>query len=131
MFNNLLSPILADSVSILFAAWFGAILCAASVGCVLIAIPIDKSLEMKIAQQVQYSALSTQDTDVKINNISYVTTTNTSTTNPINSEACAKSNNNGEHLLNNSKHYYHYYKSPTTTPTTTTYRFVFRDRLHC
>lgn len=43
--NNLVSPVLADDVSIVFALWFGAILCGFCVGCVLVAMPLDLALE--------------------------------------------------------------------------------------
>lgn len=46
--NNLVSPVLTDDVSILFALWFGAILCAFCVGCVLVTMPIDLAMENKV-----------------------------------------------------------------------------------
>jgi MFS family permease len=46
--NNLVSPILTEKVNIIFALWFGAILCAACVGCVLLTIPIDIAIEETI-----------------------------------------------------------------------------------
>jgi MFS family permease len=51
VFNNLLSPILADSAGVPFALWFGTILCASSVGCALLMAPIDKAMEVKLGIQ--------------------------------------------------------------------------------
>jgi MFS family permease len=48
--NNLISPPLASSGGVVFALWFGAILCAGSVGCVLIFSPIDKAMDDLIAK---------------------------------------------------------------------------------
>lgn len=47
--NNILSPILAEQVGIVFALWFGAILCGGGILCVLLTIPIDKSMDKRIA----------------------------------------------------------------------------------
>lgn len=51
--NNLVSPILTDDINILFALWFGAILCGFCVGCVMVAIPIDVAVEALIKQNVK------------------------------------------------------------------------------
>jgi MFS family permease len=48
VFNNLLSPALTDSLGLVFACWFGALLCGASILCVLCTIPIDKAFDMKL-----------------------------------------------------------------------------------
>ena len=48
VFNNLLSPTLANSAGVPFALWFGTILCAMSLGCALLISPIDKAMEDKI-----------------------------------------------------------------------------------
>jgi Zn-dependent membrane protease YugP len=40
--TNLISPGLAEDVSLEFACWFGVILCAMSVVCVIVTIPIDR-----------------------------------------------------------------------------------------
>jgi MFS family permease len=45
VFNNLLSPVLADSANVQFAVWFGAILCGTSVLSVICLSSIDKSFE--------------------------------------------------------------------------------------
>lgn len=58
VFNNLLSPQLADQVSIGFALWFGAILCGLGIGCVLLTLPIDRAVEKELPK---YQALSTAD----------------------------------------------------------------------
>lgn len=46
--NNLVSPILTDDVNILFALWFGAILCGFCVCCVMITMPLDLAMENKV-----------------------------------------------------------------------------------
>jgi MFS family permease len=51
VFNNLLSPILAESAGVPFALWFGTILCASSVGCAFLIAPIDKAMEVKLGIQ--------------------------------------------------------------------------------
>lgn len=49
--NNLLSPVLAESSGgVVFATWFGAILCAGSVGCVSIFAPIDRGMDAVISR---------------------------------------------------------------------------------
>lgn len=48
VFNNLLSPVLADSAGVPFALWFGTILCASSVVCAFLIAPIDKAMESKL-----------------------------------------------------------------------------------
>jgi hypothetical protein len=45
--NNLVSPAITKADGVVFANWFGAFLCAASVICVIITIPIDKAAELK------------------------------------------------------------------------------------
>jgi MFS family permease len=42
VFNNLLSPVLADSAGVPFALWFGTFLCGASMVCAFVVVPIDK-----------------------------------------------------------------------------------------
>lgn len=51
--NNIVSPMLSDDVSILFALWFGAILCAACVGCVLITIPLDIAIDRQVQRNIE------------------------------------------------------------------------------
>jgi MFS family permease len=46
--NNLVSPSLANNVSLVFALWFSAILCGASVGCALILYPIDARMDAQL-----------------------------------------------------------------------------------
>lgn len=46
--NNVVSPSLTQSTGIIFAMWFGAILCAGSVFSVVATLPIDKHLNDKI-----------------------------------------------------------------------------------
>ena len=53
--NNVVSPELTSSEGINFASWFGASLCLASLGCVLITLPIDRSFDLK--RKLQSSAL--------------------------------------------------------------------------
>lgn len=50
VFNDIVSPMLAGSSGVVFASWFGAILCGASVLCVLLTIPIDKHMDDKCKQ---------------------------------------------------------------------------------
>eukprot|EP01031_Cornospumella_fuschlensis_P028549 gene28549-34461_t len=45
VFNNLLSPVLAEQVGVVFALWFGCILCGLSLICVVLTIPIDKAMD--------------------------------------------------------------------------------------
>jgi MFS family permease len=45
--NNVVSPALARTTGVLFASWFGVILCAASVFCVVITLPIDRNMDIK------------------------------------------------------------------------------------
>jgi MFS family permease len=61
VFNNMLSPILSDKISIIFALWFGAMLCGFGICCVLITIPIDRHLDNlieKAEEQSGYKALT-------------------------------------------------------------------------
>ena len=48
--NNMISPALASSSTVVFALWFGVFLCGASVGCVFIFSPIDKAMDILIAK---------------------------------------------------------------------------------
>lgn len=48
---------LADSVSITFALWFGSILCGFGIVCVLLTMPIDRAMNAKIAKYEEYIAL--------------------------------------------------------------------------
>jgi MFS family permease len=52
--NNILSPILADKISIVFAMWFGAMLCGFGIVCVLLVFPIDKHLDDLLEKQQRY-----------------------------------------------------------------------------
>ena len=68
VFNNLLSPVLADSAGVPFALWFGTILCASSVFCAMVVIPIDKGLEEKIAA----NKLAVEDSNLEVNSVIHV-----------------------------------------------------------
>ena len=46
--NNVVSPLLTSEVGIVFAFWFGTILCGFSLFCVLLTIPIDKAMDFRI-----------------------------------------------------------------------------------
>eukprot|EP01038_Epipyxis_sp_PR26KG_P013919 gene13919-18666_t len=60
--NNVVSPALASSTGIIFALWFGSILCAACVMCVIITIPIDKGFDLvSNKKDVNYSILANED----------------------------------------------------------------------
>jgi len=48
--NNILSPALTEKLGIVFAFWFGTILCGFSIVCVLLTIPIDKAMDMRIVR---------------------------------------------------------------------------------
>lgn len=48
VFNNMLSPQLADSGGVPFAFWFGAILCGVSLGSALIVVPVDAGMDATI-----------------------------------------------------------------------------------
>lgn len=48
--NNIISPALASSSTVVFALWFGVFLCGASLGCVFIFSPIDKAMDIMIAK---------------------------------------------------------------------------------
>lgn len=61
--NNILSPILADRVDIIFALWFGAMLCGMGVVCVLITMPIDRALDTQLDKTTKYSALQQGEND--------------------------------------------------------------------
>lgn len=63
--NNVVSPALASSVGIIFALWFGAMLCGFGVICVLITIPIDRTMDQTIKQNIaQYSQINTSEPKV-------------------------------------------------------------------
>lgn len=61
--NNFVSPALANSAGIQFALWFGAILCGASVFCVVCLSSIDKSME----PGVLHTQLTEADEEVQVN----------------------------------------------------------------
>lgn len=48
--NNIVSPLLTEKIGIVFAFWFGTILCGFSIFCVLLTIPIDKAMDNRIAR---------------------------------------------------------------------------------
>jgi hypothetical protein len=56
VFNNLLSPQLADSSGVPFAFWFGAILCGVSLGCALLVVPIDAATSAAIEKNKEDEA---------------------------------------------------------------------------
>lgn len=49
VFNNLLSPALANSFNIQFSLWFGVILCGSSVACVLFIASVDRHIDAILA----------------------------------------------------------------------------------
>lgn len=51
--NNLVSPALAKSTGVVFACWFGAILCGLSVLFVVITMPIDRHMDEKIRAEAE------------------------------------------------------------------------------
>jgi MFS family permease len=53
--NNILSPALTRSVGLIFALWFGAFTCVASMACVVLTIPLDRKLDLQIAAQKKLS----------------------------------------------------------------------------
>mgnify|MGYP003385769914 FL=1 len=57
VFNNVVSPMLFNSVGIIFALWFGSILCGLSMLCVILTWPIDKAMDERIEEQTKYAAL--------------------------------------------------------------------------
>ena len=60
--NNVVSPVLADSIDIQFALWFGVILCGSSVLCAVIIASFDRHLDMLLAQQKkEHGLLSNTD----------------------------------------------------------------------
>lgn len=61
--NNVVSPALASRVGIIFAMWFGAMLCGVGVLCVLITIPLDRSVDATVAANKQTLALATAKED--------------------------------------------------------------------
>jgi MFS family permease len=52
--NNILSPMLANNISIVFALWFGAILCGFGIVCVVLVFPIDRHLDELLEKQQKY-----------------------------------------------------------------------------
>mmetsp|Transcript_1682 Transcript_1682/g.2961 ORF Transcript_1682/g.2961 Transcript_1682/m.2961 type:complete len:576 (+) Transcript_1682:21-1748(+) len=69
VFNNLLSPRLADSSGVPFAFWFGAILCGVSLGCALLVVPIDAATSAQIEKnrEEEQGALQFNGQDSKHN----------------------------------------------------------------
>ncbi len=59
--TNLVSPILTQDTGIVFASWFGVIMCAISVLSVVITMPIDRHMEKKT--QLKHHLLSQFDDD--------------------------------------------------------------------
>eukprot|EP01036_Dinobryon_divergens_P026204 gene26204-34825_t len=55
--SNILSPLLTAKLGIIFASWFGSILCGFSVVCVLLSFPIDKAMDLRIARAKSEGAL--------------------------------------------------------------------------
>jgi MFS family permease len=66
--NNIVSPSLANSVSLQFALWFSAMLCGTSVGCALAISPIDASLDKAIKRSKPTLTLDDNDSVSDINN---------------------------------------------------------------
>lgn len=54
--NNVLSPLLASSMGIIFAMWFGTIVCLFSVVCVILTIPIDRAMDKLIEKNKSVAA---------------------------------------------------------------------------
>lgn len=48
--NNLISPVITDSVDIVFALWFGVLLCGCSVACAVLISHLDHGVEVQILQ---------------------------------------------------------------------------------
>lgn len=59
--TNLVSPLLAESSGVVFASWFAVVLCAMSVMCVVITMPIDRYFDKM--SLLQHSLLSTEDVE--------------------------------------------------------------------
>ena len=55
--NNIISPLLVEKTGIIFAFWFGSILCGFSLLCVLLTFPIDKAMDLRIARAKSAGAL--------------------------------------------------------------------------
>lgn len=53
VFNNMASPALTNSAGLLFALWFGTILCGFSLLCVVATMPLDKAMDERIEAQAQ------------------------------------------------------------------------------
>lgn len=63
--NNLVSPVIADSVGIVFALWFGVVLCGSSVACALLISYFDRKLEREILENKGvFTVLNNKDDDV-------------------------------------------------------------------
>jgi len=61
--NNLVSPIITDSVDIVFALWFGVLLCGCSVACAVLISHLDHRVEVKILQSKGMHRLLIPSTD--------------------------------------------------------------------
>lgn len=59
--NNIISPSLTASTGLVFACWFGAMVCAGSVLCVVLTLPIDKAFDDRLLLQTTYSPLDLDD----------------------------------------------------------------------
>lgn len=66
VFNNLLSPPLTEMAGLVFACWFGALLCGASVFCVILTMPIDKAFDLKL-EKLRKPLLEDVDASVSVN----------------------------------------------------------------
>ena len=55
--NNIISPLLVEKIGIIFAFWFGGMLCGFSLLCVLLTFPIDKAMDLRIARAKSDGAL--------------------------------------------------------------------------
>ena len=49
MINNFLSPILAKSLSVSAAIWFGVVLCGGGVACTCLLFPLERAVDRSIA----------------------------------------------------------------------------------
>jgi hypothetical protein len=63
VFNNILSPILADRVDLIFAMWFGAMLCGMSMICVLLTIPIDRGMDAELEKITKYAPVANAEVE--------------------------------------------------------------------
>ena len=48
--NNFLSPLIADSAGVAVALWFGALVCAGSLACTMVIVPLDRAAEKRIKE---------------------------------------------------------------------------------